>query len=132
MEETYQEEMVEELRKHACLELKRWWGNFNYGFEGTIVTEEKEIYQYEYNQPSSRTRKEDLNYLKKVGNLSEEQWEKIKKYIKKQQRWKKIFRNSISLCDEGYDVSIYIEDQEITFKDEEYIYNEIKEIIENE
>ncbi len=39
---------LDEIREKSIIEVSEWWGLRNAGYRGTIITEDKDIYIYQY------------------------------------------------------------------------------------
>ncbi len=45
---------LNEMRKKSIIEVSQWWGLRNAGYSGTIITNDKDVYKYQYDELLSK------------------------------------------------------------------------------
>ena len=74
---------LNEIRENTLLEVSRWWGLFDAGYAGTIVKNNKEVYVYQYYHHMPKNfNQEEKKYIKKIRDLSDEEFERIRTFVK--------------------------------------------------
>ena len=106
-QEKFNEEL-NEIRKDMMIELKEWWGSRFGGYGGTIVTQSKEVYIYQYYHRIPENMPEDFKknciYIRKAKNLSESEFEKICAFIENEIIDKQFEIKMVR--DAGYDIEV--------------------------
>lgn len=98
-------EKLDKIRNITIIEVNRWWGGKNSGYSGTIITENKEIYSYQYYSiiPKELEGK-NVNFISKNKELNVEEYNKIKKFIENEIVDKEFYAEKI--FDAGFDVIV--------------------------
>lgn len=98
-------EELNKIRENEIIEVNSWWGFKNPGYEGTIVTQNREIYKYQYYHiVPDELKDKSYNYIQKIKKLTVDEYEKVVLFIEEEIENKE-FTNKI-IYDAGYDVII--------------------------
>ena len=74
-------EKLDEIRKNMILELQHGWGHMYAGYAGIIITNNKEVYEYQYYCRLPKDFGEEEIYIKKIKDLNEDEFKKISSFI---------------------------------------------------
>ena len=99
------DENLEEIRKISIIEVSHWWGLRHAGYSGTIITETKELYLYQYyhNIPKELESK-NANFILKKKELSIDEFDKVINFIENEIVNKEFCNQRI--FDAGFDVKV--------------------------
>ena len=77
---------VEKLKENALLHISTWWGLKYPGYSGTIITTDKELYEYFFYNDlvPAEFKGQKVNYITKKKDLTDREFKKIKKFIEKE------------------------------------------------
>lgn len=100
------QEKLKKLEENSILVIESWWGLYNPGFGGTIITKDKKIYTYTFyykKTPSLLENNVPLENISSGRKLTDEEYTKIINFIEKE-----IVNKNYSICDildAGYKVT---------------------------
>lgn len=99
-------EQLNKLRESEIIEIKDWGGiGPTPGYGGTIVTNNKEIYKYQYYHRVPENFKEiETNYIRKVKDLTDDEYNKVILFIKEEIADKEF--EDFMIFDAGWDVVV--------------------------
>ena len=125
---------LDEIREKSIIEVSEWWGLQNAGYRGIIITEDKDIYEYQYyNNIPKELEGKNVNFISKNKSLNENGFSKITKFIEDE-----VINNEFKdemIFDAGFDVTInYLGVRKKIknnkgFKDDMKIYDKAKKLI---
>ncbi len=94
---------LNEIRNDMVLEVSNWWGHEFAGYGGKIITNKREVYGYSFHfrTPDGE---ENKNSLEKIKDLSDEEYNRIIKFIEDEIANKEFEDNQI--FDAGFDVVV--------------------------
>ena len=101
---------LEEIRKKSILECSNWWGHRSPGYRGTIITEDNEMYSYNYYINEFKDKK--TNYIVKNKELNKRECKKVKKFIENEILNHKF--NSHNIKDAGFTVIVNYNGEQMT------------------
>lgn len=97
-------EKINEICKDGIMIVKKWWGHKYAGYSGKIVLNNKEIYEYQYYCATPANTDGFKNYIKKVKELSDEEYNRIIAFIENEIAGKEFINQK--MFDAGYDLII--------------------------
>ena len=95
---------LEEIRKDLLIEVSQWWGHKYSGYKGTIITNSKEVYEYQYYHIAPESLDDESRYIRKTKSIDDEGFQKICKFIE-DEIMNKQFQGK-SIMDAGYNVIV--------------------------
>lgn len=91
--------------ENLLIEKEHWWGHDYAGYSGTIVTKNKEVYVYQYyHRLLPNMKEEEARYIKKVRDLTDEEFDAICEFIEKEIANKEFEDQRI--YDAGYNITV--------------------------
>lgn len=116
------------IRNRTAIEIKRWWGLGSIGYNGKIVTQNREIYsyQYYYTMPKELEDK-NVNFISKDKDLNSEEYKKIINFIENEIANKEFHEEKI--LDAGFEVIVNYEEIQKDIKNNVKIYDKTRLLI---
>lgn len=95
---------LNKIRENMIIELSHSWGLRYAGYQGIIVNTNKEVYSYQFNIILPDNSEGEKKYLKKIKALTENEFDMLSEFIKKEITSKE-FENKI-IRDASYKVTV--------------------------
>lgn len=130
------QEKLKKLKNNSLLEVSHWWGLFESGHSGTIITQDKKLYTYTFYHrltPFLEDNNIPLEYISKGKQLTKIEYQQIINFIEKEIIGKKF--KCMCIRDAGYSVRGTYKGKEfnisnnIDYGEEKGLYNKASELI---
>lgn len=98
-------EKLNKIKENTILATHRWWGHRCAGYGGIIVTNNKEIYRYQYyHKIPTELQGQNVNFIVKIKDLNDEEYNTIIMFIESEIANKEFTDKMI--FDAGFDLII--------------------------
>ena len=98
-------ERLGKIRENTIIAIDEWWGHKYPGYKGIIVTNNKEVYKYQYYHIiPEELKRTNSNYIVKIKDLDDNEYQKIIMFIENEIANKQFVDQMI--FDAGFDILI--------------------------
>ena len=95
---------LNEIRSNMLIEVSHWWGHTYTGYAGTIITNNKEVYIYQFYHREPKEIEGKGKFINKIKELSESEFDRVVEFVKNEIIPKEFMDKRI--FDAGYSVAV--------------------------